>query len=286
MRSVITWLKEMENLAYEFYHGSSKLFNDDKELTKFLRNLAHDEKEHYTFLDKASKYIRGAHSEIGQITINDRVKGQIEAPLRNYNEVLKENSLSKKQLLSAIVEIEYSELNALFLYTVNLLRKFNKTFQYASAAIQTHKSNILAFFEARDDGKKYIKVMKSLPNLWEKRMLIVEDNELLRDFYREFLKKKAKIETSKDGAKALSKLKGNYYDVIIADIEMPTLNGIDFFKKAIEAQPELERNFIFCSGYISAERKEYLKAHNVPFLAKPIPVGQLENLVDKRLKNE
>jgi CheY-like chemotaxis protein/rubrerythrin len=285
MRSIIAWLKNMEHLAHKTYLCASELFNDDKVLSSFLLDLAEDENEHLELIGKASDYLHELDSEVSDITINEKVKRQIEAPMRKYYALLKEGKLTKSQLFYAIIEIEYSELNALFLYIINSLKKVNKIFQYTSSTIQTHKRKILAFYEAMEDGEKYLKVIKSLPNVWEKRVLIVEDNDMLREFYEEFLKKKAIIEVSKDGAGALKRTKRKYYDVIITDIEMPELNGIDFFKKAVESQPELEKNFIFCSGYISSERKEFLTKHNIPFLAKPIPIAELELLVDERLGN-
>ena len=285
MKSLLVWLKSMENHAHLFYHNASQVFSEEGELSQFLCRLAGDEKEHARLIQLAADYIDQVQVEIGQVAVNDEVKRQIEAPLKRYTELLTNGDLSREELLTAIIEIEYSELNTLFLHVFNTLKSFNKTFQQASSELETHKKNIISFYENLADSEKYLKIIKSLPNLWEKRVLVVEDNDMLRTFFREFLKKKAKVETSKNGTDALKKTRGKYYDVIITDIEMPEMNGIDFFKRTIESQPEMEKNFIFCSGYISEERKDFLSDHRVPFLAKPIPIGKLEALVDKRLGN-
>ena len=64
-----------------------------------------------------------------------------------------------------------------------------------------------------------------------KRILIVEDEELPRQLYSEFLEKKGyDVETAENGQKALDCISDKRPDLILLDINMPELNGKEFLK--------------------------------------------------------
>lgn len=67
-----------------------------------------------------------------------------------------------------------------------------------------------------------------------KRILVVEDNELNREIAYELLQEtKAVVETAVDGQDALDKVSASpegYYDLIIMDIQMPVMNGLEATK--------------------------------------------------------
>ncbi len=119
----------------------------------------------------------------------------------------------------------------------------------------------------------------------EKRMLVVDDNEALRLLFSELFKKKAIVEISPDGKDGLLKTKDTYFDVILSDIDMPKLNGIDFYKEATSLQPELGNNFIFCSTFLTPDKKEFIKKHNISVLEKPISLTKLRSAVGEKLHN-
>jgi YesN/AraC family two-component response regulator len=45
------------------------------------------------------------------------------------------------------------------------------------------------------------------------------------------------VETAKNGAEVFKKVRAGYYSAIISDVEMPLMNGIEFYKKAREISP-------------------------------------------------
>jgi DNA-binding response OmpR family regulator len=75
--------------------------------------------------------------------------------------------------------------------------------------------------------------MSSLEAFLEKRkvILIVEDEKEIQLFLNELLKEKYKIIIANNGLEALEKMKNNLPDIIITDVMMPVMDGIEFCKK-------------------------------------------------------
>ena len=70
------------------------------------------------------------------------------------------------------------------------------------------------------------------------KILIVDDEALVRNFLAETLRRKhLDITTAENGQKALAFLKENAFDMVITDMKMPDLTGIDILKKVKEISP-------------------------------------------------
>jgi CheY-like chemotaxis protein len=73
------------------------------------------------------------------------------------------------------------------------------------------------------------------------KVLLVEDDESLRNLYSKVLKdNKYEVETAVDGEDSFIKIDSFKPNVIILDIEMPKLNGIEVLK-ILKADPELKK---------------------------------------------
>jgi two-component system cell cycle sensor histidine kinase/response regulator CckA len=81
-------------------------------------------------------------------------------------------------------------------------------------------------------------------------VLVVEDEPALRRLISVSLEKRAyTVLTAEDGAEAIRILENNpaEIDLVVSDIMMPKLNGLDLMKKAILLWPKMR--FLFISGY-------------------------------------
>jgi DNA-binding response OmpR family regulator len=65
-----------------------------------------------------------------------------------------------------------------------------------------------------------------------KKILIIEDDYFIQDIYdKAFRKAEYSVEIAKDGQEASAKTADNLYDMILLDIMLPKLNGIEVLKK-------------------------------------------------------
>lgn len=113
------------------------------------------------------------------------------------------------------------------------------------------------------------------------KILIVDDEKLVRDFLFETLKrKKYEVEVVDCGQKALSLLKERPFDLMIADMKMPTLTGVDLLKKTKELYPSLI--VIIITAYGSIENAvEAMKHGAYNYILKPFSPDSIEVLIEK-----
>ena len=90
----------------------------------------------------------------------------------------------------------------------------------------------------------------------EKKILIAEDDEFLRELYADILKGEGyRITTAIDGEDALQKLSQGGWDLVLLDIIMPKLSGLEVAKKAKELpQPAIpNKSIIFLTNLDKGE---------------------------------
>lgn len=76
-----------------------------------------------------------------------------------------------------------------------------------------------------------------------KRVLVVEDDDVIRSLLVEYLNQRGErhVESVRDGVEALHRLSTRHYDVVILDLLMPLMSGIDVLDslEAFAADPSL-----------------------------------------------
>ncbi len=107
--------------------------------------------------------------------------------------------------------------------------------------------------------------------------LIVDDEAANRNLLKTFLAGRAEIVLACDGKEALEKMHGHSFDAIICDVDMPFLNGIDFFKHVHANDPEISKKILFCTGSYSHELNVLHTEHRVRYLLKPIQFIELQS---------
>lgn len=113
------------------------------------------------------------------------------------------------------------------------------------------------------------------------RVLLVDDDADVREAVVEVLSRKGWLVDEYDNAEdAVAAAGFSNYDVILTDINMPGLNGIDFLNLVRESAPEVP--VVVITGYPSIDLAvDAMKIGAVDFLAKPFKVEELEVTVRK-----
>lgn len=117
-------------------------------------------------------------------------------------------------------------------------------------------------------------------------ILIVEDDELMRSFLHHILREDGyQISTAKDGKEGLKKIQGVDYDLVITDLRMPKLSGIDLMREGRKVKPEMRWIVITAFGSID-NAVEAMKAGASDYLTKPFKDPEELRLVVRRVLKE
>lgn len=116
------------------------------------------------------------------------------------------------------------------------------------------------------------------------RILVVDDEKSIRDACHEILSKAGhEVETAKDGLEGRQKIQTNDYDLILLDLKMPGLGGLDLVETAIRRDPEIV--IIIITGYATIETAvEAIKKGAYDYIPKPFTPDSLRILVNRGLE--
>ena len=118
-------------------------------------------------------------------------------------------------------------------------------------------------------------------------LLVIDDEESIRLVLRRFFERRGwMVDEARDGTDALVKLLQPdavaQYDVVLCDLKMPGLSGVDLYRRVATEAPGMARRMILSSGDVTAEDvSEFLATVAVPVLEKPFELHALEALAER-----
>lgn len=113
-------------------------------------------------------------------------------------------------------------------------------------------------------------------------ILIVDDDRHTRDGLGLALKSRHNVLAAPDAKTALALLDSHDIDIILSDVRMPGLTGLEFLREAREKHPEVP--FVLLTAYGSVETAvEAMKAGACDFLTKPVNLDHLDLVIDRAL---
>jgi DNA-binding NtrC family response regulator len=114
----------------------------------------------------------------------------------------------------------------------------------------------------------------------EKVLLVDDEVELLDTLSERMRNRGMEVATSSSGVEALKKVDQEAYDVIILDLMMPGVDGLEALKILKEKRPELQ--VILLTGHATVEKGiEAMKLGAMDFLEKPADLNQLTEKIKK-----
>jgi DNA-binding NtrC family response regulator len=118
-------------------------------------------------------------------------------------------------------------------------------------------------------------------------ILVIDDEKSIRNVLKDILGNEGyKVDEAADGEEGLKKFIDNSYDVVLCDIKMPKLDGIEFLAKASEINAEVP--IIMISGHCNIETAvDAVKKGAFDYIAKPPDLNRLlitiRNATDKNV---
>jgi len=112
-----------------------------------------------------------------------------------------------------------------------------------------------------------------------KSILIVEDETIMRESVRDWLTDIGyQVETAEDGEQALEIIDKQDFGLLILDLKLPGIDGIQVLKEARNKRPKLRG--IIITAYPSVETAvEAIKDGAIEYLPKPFDLNRLERLI-------
>ncbi|WP_395144403.1 response regulator [Armatimonas sp.] len=118
-----------------------------------------------------------------------------------------------------------------------------------------------------------------------KRILAVDDDESIRRILQVNLERGGyTVETAQSGASALPLLLKNHYDLLISDVMMPEMDGLELLEH-VRQSPELRKLPVILLTAQSSERditRAYVKGTDL-YLTKPFDPNELRIWVGRML---
>ncbi len=121
-----------------------------------------------------------------------------------------------------------------------------------------------------------------MPNI-----LVIDDERAIRNVLKDILSNEGyKTEEAADGEEGFKKFSSANFDVVLCDIKMPKMDGLEFLQKATEANPDVP--IIMISGHGNIETAvEAVKKGAFDYISKPPDLNRLlitiRNATDKNV---
>ncbi|HEX7416334.1 MAG TPA: sigma-54 dependent transcriptional regulator [Smithellaceae bacterium] len=116
------------------------------------------------------------------------------------------------------------------------------------------------------------------------KILIVDDELNMRLVLSAMLKKEGyEVASASDGREALQILKSSKIAVVVTDLKMPDIDGMELLNHISEQYPEIPVIMITAHGTV-ATAVEALKKGALDYITKPFDIDELKNVISKAMK--
>ena len=129
--------------------------------------------------------------------------------------------------------------------------------------------------------KRIQEYMKSSDELMEvsennpKKILIVNNDEAVAKLLKTILDSEGHIDFAGNGREGLQKVQDKDYGLILSAVEMPVVDGVQFYNETKELYPDLQKRFLFFTSEPSPERILFFENEDVRYLIKPSTINEI-----------
>jgi CheY-like chemotaxis protein len=112
-------------------------------------------------------------------------------------------------------------------------------------------------------------------------VLVIDDDRQVASVVRRALAAEHDVVVETDGRAARDRLiGGETFDLILCDLSMPELSGIDLYEAVLAARPEVASRMVFLTGGAIGERtRAFLAETTIAIVEKPFTLGDLRRFV-------
>lgn len=112
-------------------------------------------------------------------------------------------------------------------------------------------------------------------------ILIVDDHDFIRSLLAAYFDKDSLVIEAINGREAVKILDSLKMDLVISDVEMPMMDGVELFREV--SKRELNMPMIFITGGCAEEKERYLKSFSNVILDKPFKKADILSAASAKL---
>ena len=284
---LIEWLYPIEEVAGQTYRVIAAQFRGQPVFAAFLTRLAEDEDGHRRLLERARRLlIETTVDREADILINPESRDQFLQQLQQLRTQAATGALTETGALQQIAQAELSEWNDVFLYALAQFREYSPNFQQIVASIQRHEQHIKDYVAQLTPDQRLSAGFQLLPQVWDQKILVADDEPILRESLELFLGRMGQITTVNNGREALATAQHQFFDAIVSDVNMPEMTGTEFFHAMNKAAIPGRDRFVFVTGNNPDEVQRQCAPARVRVLTKPFKLDDLFATVRSILDTE
>jgi PAS domain S-box-containing protein len=127
--------------------------------------------------------------------------------------------------------------------------------------------------------------IEELKKVTKAKILVVDDEPVIRQFISQVLSEQGHtVETADSAAGALKMVKAKRYRLILLDIKMPGISGVELYKQFQKIAPSLTKRVAFITGDVMGKRTiAFLNKTKAPYLMKPFDARELKTAINRIL---
>ncbi len=120
----------------------------------------------------------------------------------------------------------------------------------------------------------------------EKKILVVDDDLLLRDFLSETLNRSGyQVNLASTGEEALENIRKEDYDIILSDVRMPNMDGMELLKTTRNFLPDAKVVMMTAYGTVQ-NAVEAMKLGAYDYVMKPFSIDEIELVLKRALEHK
>jgi CheY-like chemotaxis protein len=118
------------------------------------------------------------------------------------------------------------------------------------------------------------------------RVLVVDDEAAIRELLKTILENEGhQVDTAPDGRTGLEYISSQRYGLILLDVRMPEMSGIEVFERAKEIAESIAARIVFITGDIMANETEAMvERTGLPCISKPFVLKDILNALSVVIK--
>jgi CheY-like chemotaxis protein len=262
---------QLELNAAEIYSIFSEAIPDD---ANFWASLALEEKNHAAVLKTGKEILMPI----------DQFPGEI---LPNFIQPLIDTNRWLKSLIEKFAEVKPDSKTA---FSIALKIETSAGEQHFQRVMESPSdSNFIKIFQelCEDDIHHLSRIREYMKSRHEqgetlengtKKILIVINDDLVAKLLKTILESEGQINIAANGRDGLQKVKEKDYSLIVSAIEMPIMDGIEFYNEAKRLYPDLHKRFLFFTSKLSSECISFFQDEDIRYLKKPATIYEIRDV--------